>query len=96
MIAKLIAHGADRDVAIDRLRQALDGFYIAGVRHNIAFLAAIAASERFRAGRLSTDFIAENFPAASRRGRVHRGGPDDPHCRGACGEPAARKRGRAR
>jgi propionyl-CoA carboxylase alpha chain len=62
MIAKLIAHGADRDAAIDKLRQALDGFYIAGVRHNIAFLAAIAASERFREGRLSTDFIAENFP----------------------------------
>ena len=62
MIAKLIAHGANREAAIDTLRQALDGFYIAGVRHNIAFLAAIAASERFRAGRLSTDFIAENFP----------------------------------
>jgi len=62
MIAKLVAYGADRDAAIDRLRQALDGFYIAGVRHNIAFLAAIAASERFRAGRLSTDFIAEVFP----------------------------------
>src|SRR6266568_856485 len=62
MIAKLIACGADRDAAIDRLRQALDGFYIAGVRHNIAFLAAVAASERFREGRLSTDFIAESFP----------------------------------
>jgi propionyl-CoA carboxylase alpha chain len=62
MIAKLIAHGADRDAAIDKLRQALDGFYIAGVRHNIAFLAAIAASARFREGRLSTDFIAESFP----------------------------------
>jgi propionyl-CoA carboxylase alpha subunit len=62
MIAKLVAYGGDRDAAIDRLRQALDGFYIAGVRHNIAFLAAIAASERFGAGRLSTDFIAEEFP----------------------------------
>src|SRR5713101_349029 len=62
MIAKLVAYGADRDAAVDRLRQALDGFYIAGVRHNTAFLAAIAASEQFRAGRLSTDFIAENFP----------------------------------
>ena len=45
MIAKLVAYGADRDAAIDRLRDALDGFYIAGVRHNIAFLAAIAASD---------------------------------------------------
>ena len=62
MIAKLIAYGADRNGAIDRLRDALDGFDIAGVRHNIAFLAAIAGSERFREGALSTDFIAENFP----------------------------------
>jgi propionyl-CoA carboxylase alpha chain len=62
MIAKLIAHGADREAAIGRLQDALDGFYIAGVRHNVAFLAAIAASERFHAGALSTDFIAETFP----------------------------------
>ena len=62
MIAKLIACGDDRDHAIERLRGALDEFYIAGVRHNLAFLAAIATSERFRQGALSTDFIAETFP----------------------------------
>src|SRR3954452_20734184 len=62
MIAKLIAYGTDREAAIERLQNALDGFYISGVRHNIAFLAAIAASERFHAGALSTDFIAETFP----------------------------------
>jgi propionyl-CoA carboxylase alpha chain len=62
MIAKLIAYGKDRDQAIERLGDALDGFSIAGVRHNVAFLDAIAASARFRAGNLSTDFIAETFP----------------------------------
>jgi propionyl-CoA carboxylase alpha subunit len=62
MIAKLIAYGVERGQAIDRLGAALDGFYIAGVRNNVAFLGAIAASERFRAGALSTDFIAESFP----------------------------------
>jgi propionyl-CoA carboxylase alpha chain len=62
MIAKLSAHGADRDAALDRLRNALDGFYIAGVQNNTAFLAAVAAKPRFRAGALSTDFIAEEFP----------------------------------
>src|SRR6476659_4601137 len=40
MIAKLIAYGKDRDAAIERLGDALDGFYISGVRHNVAFLAA--------------------------------------------------------
>ncbi|HJU15440.1 MAG TPA: acetyl/propionyl/methylcrotonyl-CoA carboxylase subunit alpha [Stellaceae bacterium] len=62
MIAKLVASGPDRDSAIERLSAALDGFYVAGVQHNIAFLAAVAGHERFRAGALSTDFIAEEFP----------------------------------
>jgi propionyl-CoA carboxylase alpha subunit len=63
MIAKLIASDAARDAAIDRLRAALDRFCIAGVQHNVAFLAAVAARPRFRAGALSTDFLAEEFPA---------------------------------
>ena len=62
MIAKLVAWGADRDAAIGRLRDALDGFYIAGVQNNVAFLAAILATPRFRSGALSTDFIADEFP----------------------------------
>lgn len=62
MIAKLCAYGETRGEAIERLRAALDGFYVAGVRHNIAFLAAIAASERFASGALSTDFLAQEFP----------------------------------
>jgi propionyl-CoA carboxylase alpha subunit len=61
LIAKLIASGADRAAAVDRLSAALDSFYVSGVRHNVAFLAALAASRRFRAGALSTDFIAEEF-----------------------------------
>ena len=62
MIAKLIAYGADREEATDRLLDALDGFYVSGVRHNVAFLAAIASGDRFRAGALSTDLIADIFP----------------------------------
>ena len=62
MIAKLCAHGADRGEAIQRLSDALDGFYISGLRHNIAFLAAIVGRPRFAGGQLSTDFIALEFP----------------------------------
>jgi len=62
MIAKLCTSGPDRGAAIDRMLDALDAFYISGVRHNIAFLAAITGSERFRRGALSTDFIADMFP----------------------------------
>jgi propionyl-CoA carboxylase alpha chain len=63
MIAKLCAWGIDRNAATDRLRDALDGFYIAGVQNNAAFLAAILATPRFRSGALSTSFIADEFPA---------------------------------
>ena len=62
MIAKLVTYGADRSQAIERQLQALDGFYVSGVRNNVAFLAAITASRRFRDGALSTDFIAQEFP----------------------------------
>jgi propionyl-CoA carboxylase alpha chain len=62
LIAKLVASGPDRDTAIDRLSEALDQFYISGVQHNMAFLAAVAAKPRFRDGNLSTNFIADEFP----------------------------------
>ena len=62
LIAKLVTSGPDRDAAIDRLSGALDQFYIAGVQHNIPFLAAVAAKSRFQAGALSTTFIADEFP----------------------------------
>ncbi len=62
MIAKLIVHGRDRDAAVGRLQSALDAFYITGLQHNLAFLAAVAGTERFRRGALSTDFIAQEFP----------------------------------
>src|SRR5215813_10922040 len=61
MIAKLVASGPDRNTAIERLRGALDGFYVAGVQQNIAFLAAAVAKPRFSRGALSTNFIAEEF-----------------------------------
>ncbi|HEY1431175.1 MAG TPA: acetyl/propionyl/methylcrotonyl-CoA carboxylase subunit alpha [Stellaceae bacterium] len=63
LIAKLIGSGPDRGSAISRLSGALDEFYVAGVQHNIPFLAAVAAKPRFRGGSLSTNFIAEEFPA---------------------------------
>ncbi|MGH6976182.1 MAG: biotin/lipoyl-containing protein, partial [Stellaceae bacterium] len=63
MIAKVAAHATRRDVAATRLGQALDGFVVAGIAHNVDFLAAIVRSPRFRSGKLSTEFIAREFPA---------------------------------
>ncbi len=63
MIAKLVTHAPTRDVAINAQSDALDSFVIDGIRHNIPFLAALMAHPRWRAGKLSTGFIAEEFPA---------------------------------
>ena len=62
MIAKLITRGDTRDDAIRRMRDALDAYYIRGVDSNIAFLSAVFSHPRFVAGRLSTDFIADEYP----------------------------------
>jgi propionyl-CoA carboxylase alpha chain len=62
MISKLITWGEDRQSAISFMRDALDEYLIRGIKHNISFLAAIMAHPRFRAGRLSTNFIAQEYP----------------------------------
>jgi propionyl-CoA carboxylase alpha chain len=62
MIAKVVGAGTDREQARLRLIEALDAFAIRGLKHNGAFLSALLGHERFVAGRLSTDFIAQEFP----------------------------------
>jgi propionyl-CoA carboxylase alpha chain len=62
MIAKLITHAATREAAVDRQIAALDRFEIEGVGHNIDFLSALMQHARFRAGALTTGFIAEAYP----------------------------------
>ncbi|MGB0683014.1 MAG: acetyl-CoA carboxylase biotin carboxylase subunit [Magnetovibrionaceae bacterium] len=62
MVAKLITYGKDRNAAIAEMREALDRFYIQGISQNISFLAALLQHPRFVEGRLSTNFIAEEYP----------------------------------
>ena len=62
MIAKLVTHAPDRLAAIEAQATALDAFVIDGIRHNIPFLSALMQHPRWREGRLSTGFIAEEFP----------------------------------
>src|SRR5262245_15969577 len=57
MIAKLIVWGEDRAAAVRNLRTALAGCQIAGLRHNVDFLRAIAAHPAFAAAELDTAFI---------------------------------------
>jgi propionyl-CoA carboxylase alpha chain len=76
MIAKLVTHAPTREEAIDAQATALDEFAIDGIRHNIPFLSALMQHPRWRSGRLSTGFIAEEFPdgfkAPAPRGEVAR------------------------
>ncbi len=62
MIAKLVTWGETRDEAADLQVAALDAFEIEGLGHNIDFLSAIMQHPRFRAGELTTGFIAEEYP----------------------------------
>jgi 3-methylcrotonyl-CoA carboxylase alpha subunit len=57
MIGKVVAHGADRSVAIDRLVAALDACVIEGVKTNRPFLARLADHPAFRSGDVDTGFI---------------------------------------
>jgi propionyl-CoA carboxylase alpha chain len=61
MIAKLIVHGRDRNDAIAKMRDALNGFVIRGINSNIPFQSALLAHPDFVAGQFNTGFIAEHF-----------------------------------
>jgi propionyl-CoA carboxylase alpha chain len=61
MIAKLIVHGKDRNDAIHKMREALNGFVIRGISTNIPFQAALLAHPRFVSGDFNTGFIAEQY-----------------------------------
>ena len=63
MIAKIIAHGADRSQALDRLGQTLESTVVAGPHTNAAFLAAIVRSDAFRAAQIDTGFIDRHLAA---------------------------------
>ncbi len=70
MIAKLCTHGSTRLAAIDHMADALDRFVIHGIEHNISFLGALMSHKRWREGRLSTNFIAEEFPDGFSGGQI--------------------------
>ena len=62
MIAKLCTWASDRSTAIEAMGKALDDFEVEGIGHNLPFLSAVMGQERFRSGRLTTAYIAEEFP----------------------------------
>jgi len=62
MIAKLVTHAPTRGEAIAAQADALDAFAIEGFRNNVLFLSALMQHKRWQAGKLSTAFLAQEFP----------------------------------
>ena len=76
MIAKLIVHGKDRNEAIAKMREALNGFVIRGISSNIPFQAALLAHPKFVSGDFNTGFIAEHYAHGFRAEDVPHSDPD--------------------
>jgi 3-methylcrotonyl-CoA carboxylase alpha subunit len=57
LIAKVIAHDASRDGAIERMANALEAIEIQGPASNVAFLLATMRHPEFRAGNVFTGFV---------------------------------------
>jgi propionyl-CoA carboxylase alpha chain len=62
MIAKLCTWAPTRIEAVDAMAVALDSFEVEGVGNNLPFLSTVMEQQRFRDGRLTTGYIAEEFP----------------------------------
>jgi len=65
MIAKLIASGATRDEALDRLASALAATEVAGVTTNLPFLRWLVGHPALRAGEATTAFLVEYPPLSA-------------------------------
>ena len=61
MIAKVIAHGATRLEARQRLIAALHDFHVLGVQTNIAYLIDVLKSDGFAEGNIDTGFLGRQF-----------------------------------
>ena len=62
MICKLVTWGDDRAQAIKRMDAALNTYIIRGLNHNSAFLQDVIRSKRFASGKITTNFIKEEYP----------------------------------
>src|SRR3954452_22594165 len=73
MIAKLTCRGRDFATAVNRARRAVAEFRIRGVATNIPFLQAVLDDPDFRAGRVTTSFIANHPQLLTARSSADRG-----------------------
>ncbi len=61
MIAKVIASGKTRELALDRMDRALGEYIIRGVKTNLSFSRAIIRDPYFREGKATTKYVEDFF-----------------------------------
>lgn len=61
MVSKLISYGADREIAIDKMKRALKEYKIVGIKTNIGFLLSLLECKEFIEGNYHTQFIEKEF-----------------------------------
>lgn len=61
MISKLIAYGETREAAIQRMRRALNEYFIAGVMNNVGFCNFVLQREEFRTAAFDTGSVEREF-----------------------------------
>ncbi|RPF55872.1 acetyl-CoA carboxylase biotin carboxylase subunit [Aquisalibacillus elongatus] len=61
MIAKLIVTGDTRLDAIEKMKDALDGYHVEGIKTNIPLLKDVVVSEAFKEGHTRTSFIQDHI-----------------------------------
>jgi acetyl-CoA carboxylase biotin carboxylase subunit len=76
LIAKIITIGANRLAAIDRMRRALDEYYISGIKTTVPFHSAIMRNGEYRAGNFDTTFVertmnSDSFQLSPPPARLH-------------------------
>ena len=59
MIAKVMAFGRNRELALDRMDRALGEYLIRGIKTNIPFIRAIIRDPVFREGKATTKYVEE-------------------------------------
>jgi acetyl-CoA carboxylase biotin carboxylase subunit len=57
LLAKLVVHGANRDHAIDKTRQALASFHVAGIDTGIPFLQTVIDDQDYQSGHVNTRWL---------------------------------------
>ena len=71
LLAKLVAWGETRGVAIVRMRRALEEYCIIGVTTNLVLQRALLNSHRFFGGQFHTRFVEEQFGPTELEGDDH-------------------------